>query len=219
MRQPRWETVAYSAAGGFVAGAICVAVLMQWPGRTTGQAVQIRPAALMAPEVSTPQPPAGLSGAGGDAARIGLEPLRDLRNRKLNLPVRGVSPAQLVESFDDVRGEGKHEAIDILAPRHSEVLAVEDGTIAKLFQSKAGGTTIYQFDPAMTYTYYYAHLESYANDLREGQRVRRGEVLGYVGTSGNAPKNTPHLHFAIFKLGQSKKWWEGVPIDPYAVLQ
>jgi murein DD-endopeptidase MepM/ murein hydrolase activator NlpD len=99
------------------------------------------------------------------------------------------------------------------------VLAVEDGTIVKLFQSKAGGTTIYQFDPTWSYIYYYAHLERYAADLREGMRVRRGDLIGYVGTSGNAPKNAPHLHFAIYKAGPDKKWWDGTPIDPFWVLK
>ena len=97
--------------------------------------------------------------------------------------------------------------------------AVEDGKIARLFLSDAGGITIYQFDPMSTYCYYYAHLEKYANGLEEGSTVKRGQVIGYVGTTGNAPRDTPHLHFAIFKLGDDKKWWQGTPIDPYSVLK
>jgi murein DD-endopeptidase MepM/ murein hydrolase activator NlpD len=112
-----------------------------------------------------------------------------------------------------------HEAIDIMAPRNTPVLAVEDGTIARLFESNAGGTTVYQFDPSTTYVYYYAHLERYADGLRQGNHVQREQVLGYVGTSGNAPKDTPHLHFAIFRLTEKKQWWHGSPIDPYAVLK
>ena len=124
------------------------------------------------------------------------------------------------DSFDEQRGSTHHhEAIDILAPRNTPVFAVEDGTIARLFESKAGGTTVYQFDPTTNYVYYYAHLERYAGGLREGQHVQRGQVLGYVGTSGNAPKDTPHLHFAIFRLTEEKQWWRGTPIDPYAVLK
>jgi murein DD-endopeptidase MepM/ murein hydrolase activator NlpD len=131
-----------------------------------------------------------------------------------------VTPDQLTRSFDDVRGATRrHEAIDILAPRNTPVLAVEDGTIARLFQSKAGGITIYQFDPTGRYCYYYAHLDRYADDLREGQAVRKGQVIGYVGTTGNAPKDTPHLHFAVFRLTADKRWWEGTPIDPYDVLR
>ena len=104
--------------------------------------------------------------------------------------------------FAERRGGGSrgHEAIDILAPRHTPVVAVEDGTIAKLFNSKAGGITVYQFDPTEQFCYYYAHLQRYATGLRDGQKVSKGEVIGYVGTTGNAPPNTPHLHFAIFQL-------------------
>jgi peptidoglycan LD-endopeptidase LytH len=144
----------------------------------------------------------------------------DLRRRDLLLPVQGVSREALRDSFDERRDSTrKHEAIDILAPRHTPVLAVEDGTIAKLFTSQAGGLTVYQFDPTSTYAYYYAHLEGYAKGLAERARVRRGQVIGYVGTSGNAPKGTPHLHFSIFKLTDKKRWWEGSALNPYAILR
>jgi murein DD-endopeptidase MepM/ murein hydrolase activator NlpD len=148
-----------------------------------------------------------------------MEPVADLRTRHLEIPVRGVSREALHDSFNDMRGLGRHEAIDILAPRNTPVIAVEDGQIAKLFESKAGGTTIYEFDPTASYVYYYAHLERYADGLAEGAHVRRGDVLGYVGTSGNAPKDTPHLHFAISRLGDDKKWWKGAALDPYEVLK
>jgi murein DD-endopeptidase MepM/ murein hydrolase activator NlpD len=98
------------------------------------------------------------------------------------------------------------------------VRAVENGRIVKLFYSNAGGMTIYQFDPTEQYCYYYAHLERYADGLHEGDRVDKGRVIGYVGTSGNAPKDTPHLHFAVFKLTPEKHWWQGTPIDPYDIL-
>jgi peptidoglycan LD-endopeptidase LytH len=97
------------------------------------------------------------------------------------------------------------------------VLAAADGFVAKLFTSVRGGFTVYQFDPTQTYCYYYAHLDRYAPGLREGMTLHRREVLGYVGTSGNAPPQTPHLHFAIFKLGAEKRWWEGTAINPFAV--
>ena len=99
------------------------------------------------------------------------------------------------------------------------MLAVEDGTIAKLFTSVRGGLTIYQFDPTQTYAYYYAHLDGYAPGLRDESVVQRGQVIGYVGTTGNAPANTPHLHFTIFKLGPDRRWWEGTAIDPYLVFR
>ena len=119
-----------------------------------------------------------------------------------------------------IRGEGKlHEATDILATRGAPVVAVEDGIIQKLFLSKPGGITIYEFDRAGVFCYYYAHLERYARGLAEGMSVKRGDVIGYVGTTGNAPPQTPHLHFAIFKLGPEKQWWKGTAIDPYPVLK
>jgi murein DD-endopeptidase MepM/ murein hydrolase activator NlpD len=144
----------------------------------------------------------------------------ELKDRDLLIPVEGVQADQLTRQFADQRGESrKHEALDILAPRNTPVRAVENGTIARLFYSKAGGITVYQFDPTSTFCYYYAHLERYADGLREGDVIRRGQTLGFVGTSGNAPKTTPHLHFAIFRLTDAKRWWEGTPIDPYDVLR
>lgn len=113
----------------------------------------------------------------------------------------------------------RHEALDIPAPRGTPVYAVEDGRVVKLFSSKRGGLTVYQFDPTETYCYYYAHLDRYPKGLREGARIRRGDVVGYVGTTGNAPEQTPHLHFSIFKLGPEKKWWRGAAINPYLVLR
>jgi murein DD-endopeptidase MepM/ murein hydrolase activator NlpD len=142
-----------------------------------------------------------------------------LRQRRLRLPLRDVSAADLRSNFHEARGTGLHEAIDILAPRGTPVVAVEDGVIAKLFESVRGGLTVYLFDPSRTYAYYYAHLDRYEDRLREGQEVERGDVIGYVGTSGNAPPDTPHLHFTIFKLGDQERWWEGTPIDPYLVFR
>jgi murein DD-endopeptidase MepM/ murein hydrolase activator NlpD len=164
----------------------------------------------MAPPPSTPgEPPLVISGLPDD-----------LRQRALTLPVQGIKREELRDTFNEMRGSARrHEALDGLAPRNTPVLAVEDGTVAKLFLSDAGGITLYQFDPTQTYAYYYAHLERYADGIKEGGTVKRGQVLGYVGTTGNAPRDTPHLHFAIFKLGEDKKWWEGTPIDPYSVLK
>jgi peptidoglycan LD-endopeptidase LytH len=139
---------------------------------------------------------------------------------RLLVPVAGVDPSTLTPSFDDSRGSRRsHRAIDIFAPRGTPVVAALDGHIVKLFTSAAGGLTIYQFDLEEEYCYYYAHLDAYAANLTEGQAVARGETVGYVGTTGNAPATTPHLHFAIFKLGPDKRWWEGEALDPYPVLR
>ena len=141
-----------------------------------------------------------------------------LRSRQLFLPVQGYDLHQLRDNFAEKRGGRVHEAIDMAAARGTPVLAVDDGVVKKLFTSAAGGLTVYEFDPESSYAYYYAHLDHYAEGLREGQTVKKGDRLGYVGTSGNAPPNTPHLHFTIFKLLPSKRWWEGTPINPYPLL-
>ena len=143
--------------------------------------------------------------------------LEKLRSRSLTLPVRGIGSDDLVSSFQDARGSRRHEAIDILAPRGTDVVAVEDGKVMKLFTSVAGGLTVYQFDPSETFVYYYAHLDQYAPGLREGAMVRKGDVIGSVGTTGNAPEGTPHLHFAISKLDPDRRWWGGTALDPFLV--
>jgi murein DD-endopeptidase MepM/ murein hydrolase activator NlpD len=135
----------------------------------------------------------------------------------LLLPVEGLATSDVRDTFADGRDSNQrgHEAIDILAPRGTPVLAVADGRIVKLFLSKPGGITIYQFDPTGQLAYYYAHLDRYAEGLAEGQTVQRGTVIGYVGSSGNASLDAPHLHFAIFRLGAEKQWWKGEPINPF----
>ena len=145
--------------------------------------------------------------------------IAELRAKALRPPIDGMDVEQLKGDFADTRGGHAHEAVDILAPRGTPIHAVEDGTIARLFESKAGGHTIYQFDPTERYCYYYAHLARYAEGLSNGRHIARGDVIGYVGTSGNAPPNTPHLHFTIFRLNADKHWWEGTPLDPYLVYR
>jgi murein DD-endopeptidase MepM/ murein hydrolase activator NlpD len=139
--------------------------------------------------------------------------------RRLIIPVQGVSITNIRDTFDEIRGtQGKHEATDILAARGTPVLAADDGVIKKLFLSKPGGMTIYQFDPTEQYCYYYAHLDRYADGVHEGMKVQRGDVIGYVGSTGNALPTAPHLHFGIFVLDPEKRWWEGTPINPYPIL-
>jgi murein DD-endopeptidase MepM/ murein hydrolase activator NlpD len=170
---------------------------------------------LEAGEVGT----AGTSDGPKPTPTVGAPPDKELEDRDLVIPVEGVGAGDLVRSFEDARGARKHEALDIIAPMDTPVRAVEGGRIARLFNSKAGGITVYQFDPTERYCYYYAHLSRYADGLRENDRVSRGQVIGFVGTSGNAPKDTPHLHFAIFRLTDEKRWWEGTPLDPYDILR
>jgi len=148
-----------------------------------------------------------------------LSAIHDLRARHLILPIDGISTEILKGSFEEMRGESKHGAVDILAPRNTPVRALDDGTIAKLFVSRLGGNTIYQTDPTGEYVYYYAHLEGYEPTIKEGDQVKRGQVIGFVGTSGNAPPNTPHLHLSISILTPEKKWWQARAIDPYEIYK
>lgn len=133
-------------------------------------------------------------------------------------PIGGLALADLRDMFEETHNGHPHEAIDIQEPRGTPVRAVVSGTVRKLFLSKPGGNTIYEFDEIEEYCYYYAHLDGYAEGLREGMRVERGEVIGFVGSTGNADSRTPHLHFAIFELGPEKQWWKGKAIDPYPGL-
>jgi len=133
-------------------------------------------------------------------------------------PIRGLTRADLRDTFEELHAGHRHEAIDILEPRGTPVRAVVSGTIRKLFLSKPGGNTIYQFDETGVYCYYYAHLDGYAKGLREGMRVERGDVIGFVGSTGNADARTPHLHFAITELWPEKLWWKGKAVDPYPFL-
>jgi murein DD-endopeptidase MepM/ murein hydrolase activator NlpD len=137
----------------------------------------------------------------------------------LRLPIDGMNVEAMKGGFTEQRPGHEHGAVDILAPRNTAVHAVDDGSIAKLFYSKGGGgNTIYQYDPGERICYYYAHLERYADGIRDGQRVSKGDVIGYVGTSGNAPPNTPHLHFAVYQLDETHRWWKGRALDPYLVF-
>ena len=133
-------------------------------------------------------------------------------------PIAGLTMKDLHDSFQQARGERKHEAIDIVAPRGTPVQAVVSGTIRKLFLSKPGGKTIYLFDEREQYCYYYGHLDGYVESLREGQHVKAGQVIGYVGSTGNADPRVPHLHMAVTELGPLKEWWKGVVLNPYPAL-
>lgn len=138
----------------------------------------------------------------------------------LLLPVQGIQASQLRDTFTDARSQGRvHDAIDIMADAGTPVLAVADGTVEKLFDSERGGLTIYQFEPSGRWCYYYAHLQRYADGLAEKQVIKRGEVIGYVGSTGNASADAPHLHFEVHVLGVEKQWWKGESINPYPLLK
>jgi murein DD-endopeptidase MepM/ murein hydrolase activator NlpD len=181
-------------------------------------------ALLLAVSASTHRPvqvvvqqPAEPATASRPEAPLPPTPAEELAARQLVVPVRGVARSALKDTFGAVRGKGRsHRAIDIMAPYGTPVLAADEGRIEKITENRAGGLTLYQVDASGRFVYYYAHLSDYVEGLREGQLVKRGEVIGYVGSSGNA--TTPHLHFQAMVLADGKRWWGGEPVNPYAAL-
>ena len=167
---------------------------------------------------------AGLASVGLILAAAVDSPVTDdfavLASRNLGLPLPNLKRADIGrDTINEVRANGKpHEATDIMAPRGTPVLAIGDGTLTKLFYSRFGGDTVYEFDPLQIYCYYYAHLDRYAPGTHEGMAVHKGDVLGYVGSTGDASPDAPHLHLAIFRLGPGKQWWVGTAINPYPLL-
>lgn len=206
----------------FSAGALAATLLIY---RAEGRAPEPEPTAVATTGTSAPASAPRASATEASARTPAAAPpsmdeaLGILARRHLEIPVEGVKPSDLRDTYDEARAAGRrHDAIDIMSPRGTEVRAVDDGTIAKLFTSKDGGLTIYQFDPTRTFSYYYAHLDHYAAGLAEHQDVKRGQLLGYVGSTGNASENAPHLHFAIARLETNRAWWKGDPINPYPLL-
>ena len=171
---------------GFVAGVVCLYVVL-WTG------------GVLSPYLS----------------QVRAEAVRPL---SFGSPITGLTAANLHDTFAQTRNGHPHDAIDIMEPRGTPVRAVADGRIEKLFVSKAGGNTIYQFDIPGEYCYYYAHLDRYAEGVREGMPVKQGDLIAYVGSTGDASPDAPHLHFEIHVLGPDKRWWQGTPINPYPVL-
>ena len=142
-----------------------------------------------------------------------------LRLRMLMVPVAGVRPEQVHDSFEDARSGGRmHHAVDIMAARGTPVVAADDGRVLRLRRNALGGITIYAVDPTDRYVYYYAHLQRYAHALAEGDVVSKGQVIGYVGTTGDAPANVPHLHFQLMRRPNAARWWDGEPVDPTPYL-
>ena len=161
----------------------------------TAPAPVVAPVAPVAPVAAAPQPTRGLL-----------------------LPLPGYEHA-LRDNFHEKRGMRVHNALDIMAPRGTPVRAVDDGRIAKFYRGPMAGIAVYQFDRDTRRVYFYAHLDRRAEGLVEGQEIRRGDLIGYVGSTGNAPETAPHLHFSMHELGADKRWWKGEAVNPYALLR
>ena len=169
-----------------------------------------------APEAATP-PPAPASGqaaanAGGPSLVVGPSGLA--------IPVVGIRPDQLLDTYTQARAGGRpHDAIDIMAPAGTPVVAAAEGTVEKLyFSNGGGGISAYVRSPDQRWTFYYAHLKAYAPGLHEGQRVARGDPIGMVGSTGNANPAGPHLHFAVHEMAAGDRWWQGRAVNPYPLL-
>jgi murein DD-endopeptidase MepM/ murein hydrolase activator NlpD len=146
--------------------------------------------------------------------------LENLKSEKLVIPVAGVQAKDLVDSFDDRRSTNRHHnALDIMAARNTPVLAAVSGRILKIHNSVAGGLTIYMSDPTSRYVMMYGHLNSFRDGIKEGQAVKQGEILGFVGSTGNANPLAPHLHFQVTRNDNMKEWWKGTPINPFLVFR
>jgi murein DD-endopeptidase MepM/ murein hydrolase activator NlpD len=184
----------------------------------------------------TADPPSGTAAILSDAAeKVGIDPSAGAprvqsrlppgsltyASSGLVIPVVGIGAAQLADTYTQSRGGGSrvHNAIDIMAPRGTPVVSASDGSVEKLYFSRGGGgITAYVRSPDARWLHYYAHLDSYAPGLREGQRIRRGDPIGTVGISGNASPSGPHLHYAIYRMSPGERWWQGAPINPYPQL-
>ena len=173
-----------------------------------------------APIIAAPSPavPIAAASAGPDANPKPSAAEIAALDKALRMPVQGAEPAKLIPSFSDARGSRRHDALDIHAPRGTPVLSATDGTLRHLHESKAGGLMVYASDTTGKFVLMYAHLDRYADGLREGMPLSAGQVIGYVGTTGNAPPTVPHLHFAIARVAADSRWWRGTPVDPYPLL-
>ncbi|MEO7367971.1 MAG: M23 family metallopeptidase [Gemmatimonadaceae bacterium] len=170
--------------------------------------------------ISQPPAPPPLPEAGTEAGQIVPESISDedesyFLSHQLMVPVDGVTPKQLRNTFNEARDGGRtHRATDILAPRGTPVVAAISGEVARMSQNTLGGVTVYLTDDEKKYVYYYAHLDHYSDALTPGLKVSDGDVIGYVGTSGNAPPDTPHLHFQAMRINPGQHdWWNGTPVD------
>ncbi len=213
-----------AAASGLLSGiAVVLALNVLFPGGRSTAVASIRPAVsnagLVVPKLRPAErPPLRTSQFVLDVEKVAWGPRTpfELVRRRLLLPVLGVSRARLTDSFFEPRpGKKLHEAIDIRAPRGTPVLAVEDGVVRLIKWHERGGLTIYVYDMSGSYSYYFAHLQKVVKGLQPGCMVSRGEVIGYVGSTGSAPQGSPHLHFEVKRIADRRAWWGGEPLDPY----
>jgi murein DD-endopeptidase MepM/ murein hydrolase activator NlpD len=142
-----------------------------------------------------------------------------LRERSILMPVAGASMSRVEDTFSEPRDGGRvHRAVDILAPRGTPVLSADNGRVLRMSTTGLGGIAVFTQDAQGRIVYYYAHMDRFHSALAEGHELSRGDTIGFVGTTGNAPKNTPHLHFQVMRMSPDGRFWDGEPINPYSLL-
>lgn len=202
--------------GGVLAGAIGLYLVLWSGGVLSPYLAQVR--AESRPPERRPEPEPARHEPPRAAAPVGRTP-RHADDKAMVLPIEGLKASEILDTYAQGRPGGRtHEATDIMAARGTPVHAMVDGVIKKLFTSKAGGLTVYEFDEPGEYCYYYAHLDRYVEGIHEGMQVARGTVIGYVGSTGDANPNAPHLHLGISVVGPDKAWWKTTPVNPYPIL-
>jgi peptidoglycan LD-endopeptidase LytH len=208
-----------SAAAGVVLGSLaaCARPTLYYPdpdpGPSSKPVTASRPAAEPA---SSAYPNATVAVAGSGSAANDAE---CLLARHILVPVAGADMSKVEDSFYEARDGGRtHRAIDILAPRGTPILSADDGKILRMSTSELGGISMYTVDPDARLVYYYAHMDRYNDAMSPGRAIVKGDTLGFVGTTGNAPKDTPHLHFQVMRWPADNKYWDGEPIDPFGAL-
>ena len=176
------------------------------------RAAPAAPVILPPVEGVAPPPAASVLATAGDSARAALGA------RRLVVPVAGVDARRIPATFSAPRGARVHGAVDIMAPRGTAVVSADDGEVLRVSENRAGGLTVYATDPGRRLVYYYAHMDRYADGIAAGRLLARGDTIGYVGTTGNAPRDIPHLHFQIMLMHPQGRYWAGTPVDPLPLL-
>lgn len=196
-----------------VIAAGCTRPVLYYPTPESAGVKAAQPAGPVEPAgsvVETPAPPADVAS---------MNDVDYLRYRRIIVPVAGADMSKVEDTFYEARDGGRtHRAIDILAPRGTPILAADDGKILRMTSNTLGGITMYTVDPLNRLVYYYAHMDHYNDAMSPGRTIVKGDTLGFVGTTGNAPKDTPHLHFQVMRWPADGKYWNGEPIDPYEEL-
>jgi len=203
------RTIAPLLVSAVLASAACARPVLYYPTPESAEVKTAPPPAVA--------PPAAVVSEGADAAT--MTDVDYLRSRHLLVPVAGADMSKVDDSFYESRDGGRmHRAIDILAPRGTPILAADDGKILRMTTNPLGGISMYTVDPLNRLVYYYAHMDHYNDAMSPGRTIAKGDTLGFVGTTGNAPKDTPHLHFQVMRWPSDGKYWNGEPIDPYETL-